>query len=330
MSKPTFGSLFAGIGGIDLGLERAGWECRWQAEIDDYCRAVLTKHWPDVPKYGDIRELTGQELEPTDLICGGFPCQPVSLAGRRRGKSDERWLWPEFARILRLLRPRFVLMENVPGLLSAGMGDVLGDLACLGYDAEWESLPAAAFGAPHLRYRVFLVAYAGGRIEPQQQTGTRPPPQHIASGNSKNRDVADATSHLRGTSRNDRPESPDRSRAVVAHAGYRTKRAQSWTAWSGKDGKQIPERAQPRRDGAKIPHSHAARLEVRQSIFGYAGTQRPPIERSDRWAVEPDVGRVAHGVPNRVDRLKALGNAVVPQVAEWVGKRILGAWKETP
>src|SRR6266487_3849645 len=99
-----FGSLFSGIGGLDLGLERAGMECRWQVEIDPYCQAVLRKHWPGVPKYEDVRTIS-DELERVDLVCGGFPCQPVSLAGRRRGAADERWLWPEFARLLRVLRP---------------------------------------------------------------------------------------------------------------------------------------------------------------------------------------------------------------------------------
>src|SRR6266851_8442566 len=104
---PTFGSLFAGIGGLDLGLERVGWQCRWQVEIDPFCTDVLTHHWPEVPKYGDIRQLTGSELGAVDLVCGGFPCQPHSVAGKRRGKADERWLWPEFERILRRVRPRF-------------------------------------------------------------------------------------------------------------------------------------------------------------------------------------------------------------------------------
>lgn len=142
---------------MDLGLERAGWECRWQVENNEWCQRILAKHWPDVTRYGDIREV--HDLAPVDLVCGGFPCQPVSHAGRRKGQEDVRWLWPEFARVLGDLRPRFAVVENVPGLLSRGMGDVLGDLAALGYDAEWDCLPAAAVGAPHLRYRVFIVAH---------------------------------------------------------------------------------------------------------------------------------------------------------------------------
>src|SRR5437588_4892053 len=163
------GSLFSGIGGLDLGLGRAGMSVAWQVENDPFCAAVLEKHWPGVKRYGDIREIRWEEVESVDLVCGGFPCQPVSLAGRRLGTTDDRWLWPEFARCVRTVRPRYVLVENVPGLLVRGMGDVLGDLAACGYDAEWDCLPAAAVGAPHLRYRVFIVAYPAGT---QRDAGT--------------------------------------------------------------------------------------------------------------------------------------------------------------
>ncbi len=157
--RPTVGSLFSGIGGLDLGLERAGFEVKWQVEIDAWCRKVLDKHWPGVKKYGDIREVKADELEPVTFLAGGFPCQPVSSAGKRLAQEDPRWLWPEFARFVRSLRPEFVLVENVAGLLGRGSGDILGDLATCGYDAEWQMLPAAAFGAPHIRERVFILAY---------------------------------------------------------------------------------------------------------------------------------------------------------------------------
>jgi len=162
MSSLTFGSLFAGIGGIDLGLERAGWECRWQVEIDSFCCEILAEHWPQVKRYGDVREVDFSKVEQVALIAGGFPCQPVSSAGKQLAQSDPRWLWPFFARAIRIVRPRFVLVENVAGLLVWGFDDVLGDLASCGYDAEWQVLPAAAFGAPHIRQRVWLVAYADG------------------------------------------------------------------------------------------------------------------------------------------------------------------------
>jgi DNA (cytosine-5)-methyltransferase 1 len=166
----TFGSLFAGIGGIDLGLERAGMVCKWQVERDSYCIGELTKHWPDILKYGDIKNVGKHNLEAVDCIAGGFPCQPVSLAGKRKAQADPRWLWSEFARVVDDLRPRYVLVENVPGLLLRGGNEVIADLATLGYDAEWDCIPASAFGAPHLRYRVFIVAYSPGM---ERKTGTK-------------------------------------------------------------------------------------------------------------------------------------------------------------
>ena len=157
----TFGSLFSGIGGLDLGLERAGMECRWQVEIDPYCTKVLERHWPHVKRYGDIRQVT--ELEPVDLIAGGFPCQDISYAGYGSGIGGDRsGLWFQFARIVREMGPRYVLVENVPALLDRGMGYVLGTLSSLGFDAEWSTISACAMGATHMRRRVFIVAYSNG------------------------------------------------------------------------------------------------------------------------------------------------------------------------
>ncbi len=156
------GSLFSGIGGLDLGLERAGMEVIWQSEIDAYASRVLAKHWPHVPNLGDVKTIDWSTVERPDLICGGYPCQPFSLAGGRKGTDDPRHLWPYFADALRVLRPEWALLENVPGHLSLGFGDVQSDLAELGYDTEWECIPAAAVGAPHLRWRIFVVAHAQG------------------------------------------------------------------------------------------------------------------------------------------------------------------------
>jgi len=161
----TFGSLFAGIGGFDLGFERAGLECKWQVEIDDYATRVLEKHWPNVRRWRDVRDFPPEPVSEwrVDVIAGGFPCQDISNAGKRAGLSGERsGLWREFARIIRHLRPRYVVVENVAALLERGIGGVLADLAALGFNAEWEVLPACAFGAPHARERVFLIAYPNG------------------------------------------------------------------------------------------------------------------------------------------------------------------------
>jgi DNA (cytosine-5)-methyltransferase 1 len=272
MEPLTVGSLFSGIGGIDLGLERAGMRVAWQSEIDPYANAVLRKHWPAIPNLGDIRTL--DVFPAVDVVAGGFPCQPVSTAGRRLAQKDPRWLWPEFVRVVRYLRPRYAVVENVRGLLARGMGTVLGDLAYLGYDAEWASIPAAAAGAPHLRYRVFIVAYPFGvrlRLEPGRERRPSGSDPLFAEWDGQDRPVADASS------------------------------ARGQAGLSGPEQRQegLPEILIDRSD---------------RSLRRTGG---------DHWATEPDVGRVAHGVPSRVDRLRALGNAVVPQVAEWVGRQIV-------
>jgi DNA (cytosine-5)-methyltransferase 1 len=232
------GSLFSGIGGFDLGLERTGgFEIVWQVENDPFCRKVLAKHWPNVPCYEDVHDVGAHNLEEVDVCVGGFPCQPVSVAGKRLAQDDERWLWPQFARILGELRPQYAVLENVPGLLIRGMGDVLGDLAVLGYDAEWGIISAASVGAPHLRKRIFVVA-------------------HTAS---------------------------------------------------------------QQRDGGDL-HCGSDRSTPLQEQFG---GRSPEDQSSSWWATEPNVGRVVDGVPARVDRLRSLGNAIVPQVAEHLFRHIM-------
>jgi DNA (cytosine-5)-methyltransferase 1 len=263
------GSLFSGIGGLDLGLERAGMEVAWQVEIDPFCRKVLAKHWPDVPRYEDVHDVGAHNLKAVDLICAGFPCQPVSLAGKQLAQADERWLWPEVARIIRELRPAYVLLENVPGLLVRGLGDVLGDLAALRYDAEWENIPAAAFGAPHLRYRVFVVAY----------------PHHSRGG------------------------PPEVLRAERSDSSF-----------AGDDGEA---RSVADTESERLEGRPAARHGLDASRVRLLPTGRGEQGASHYWSTEPDVGRLAHGVPVDVARLRALGNAIVPQVAEWLGVCLL-------
>jgi len=153
-----FLSLFTGIGGLDLGLERADWQCVAQVECDPYCLEVLAKHWPDVPRFTDVRTLKAEDVEAVDAIVGGFPCQPHSVAGSRQGKEDERNLWPDFLRIVRDIRPAWVIGENVPGIDSTMLADVVGDLESEGYQVEVLGLAAATVGAPHRRERRFIVA----------------------------------------------------------------------------------------------------------------------------------------------------------------------------
>lgn len=262
----TFGSLFAGIGGFDLGFERAGMVCKWQVEIDDYANKVLAKHWPNVKRHGDIRTFCrfahemkececceehwceihkehfhecgcvgisqfSDEWGQPDIICGGFPCQDVSNAGCRDGLDGERsGLWFQFERVVAAVSPKIVVVENVGGLASRGLDSVIEGLARIGYDAEWCPVPAASFGAVHRRSRIFIIANPAGE------------------------------------------------------------RLEGW---------------------------FTAKEELQESVS--------PLGNSGDWpAISESFGcRSLHGVPGGVDRIRCLGNAVVPQVAEWIGRRIV-------
>ena len=267
--------LFSGIGGFSLGLQRTqGFETIAFCEIDGFCRKVLAKHWPAVPCFEDIKKLNKEELDglgQIDVICGGFPCQPVSCAGKRKGKEDARWLWPEFYRIVCEVKPEWVLVENVPGLLSADSGrlfaGILRDLAPSGYDAEWNIVSAASIGAPHLRRRIFVVAHSKQQSDRCQ----------IFSSEIDRQNSERSASGIGGSS----------------DGGRKTDASNS-----GKQGLEIGK-------GTPGERAHATT----------AG--------DNWWAVEPDVGRVANGIPGRVDRLRALGNAIVPQCAQYVGQCVL-------
>ena len=236
----TFGSLFSGYGGLDLGLERAGLKCSWQVEIDEHARRILTKHWPTVPKFADVKECGKRNLKTVDLLCGGFPCQDISDAGLRVGIEGQRsGLWSEYKRIICELRPRFVLVENVSALLVQGIDRVLGDLAESGYDAEWQTIPAAAFGAYHIRNRLFILAYA-------RSYGL------------------------------DLPQ--------ILHA--------------------LP-----------YQNGHTSKVE--------ALTSRLLVGDGERLLSECPTDRLANGFPSVMDDLKGLGNAVYPNIGEWIGKSVI-------
>jgi DNA (cytosine-5)-methyltransferase 1 len=255
--------LFSGIGGFSLGLERTGgFETVAFCEIDPFCRKVLAKHWPKVKQYEDVRELTAERLGSdgisVDVICGGFPCQDISTAGHGAGIGGERsGLWKEYARLIGELRPRYVLVENVAALLARGIDVVLGDLATLGFDAEWHCIPASAVGAPHRRDRVWIVANANG---------------------------------------------------IGCERADLLQRGRLGSLWCGQ---------------AMAHAASGARHDVwRSRPQSDAGWDGP---RNRTWETEPNVGRVADGVPDRFHRLKALGNAVVPQIPELIGRAILNA-----
>lgn len=259
-------SLFSGIGGLDLAAEWAGFTTVGQCEFADYQTKVLEKHWPDVPRWRDVRTLTKESfyertgLRTVDVISGGFPCQPFSVAGKQKGKWDDRYLWPEMLRVITELRPRCVVGENVPGIIKIAAGQVVKDLERAGYHVVVFNFEAAAVGALHRRSRVFFA----GIDETVSDTDSKRQQRERTRGE-----------QIGGT----------RSCAwTSAQCGFACdtmcKWLQDWTAGTIR---------KPRADECH--------------------------ERSDCWAAEPDVGRVAHGIPNRVDRLKCLGNAVVPQQA---------------
>lgn len=228
----TFGSLFAGIGGFDLGFERAGMKCVWQVEINSYALKILAKHWPNVRRHDDIRTFPSGRFADwnCDVICGGFPCQDISYAGNGKGIRGERsGLWSEFARVIRNLRPKVVVVENVAILASRGLNTVLGDLAALGYDAEWSVLSACMLGAPHTRERMFIVAY---------------------------------------------------------------------------------------------PHSEFKRQRWRECWQKVSKEERNACS----WQHQSEPIRMVNGVPYRVDRIRCIGNSVMPQLAELIGRRIVEVW----
>ena len=290
MTKLRVLDLFSGVGGFSLGLERTGgFETVAFCEIEPFPRRVLAKHWPGVPVYEDVTTADFGELGPVDVVTAGFPCQDISLAGKGAGLSGERsGLFWHIIRTAGLVGWPQLLLENVAALLNRGMGEVLGALASVGYDTEWHCIPASAVGAPHRRDRVWIVADSGCRRRREPEGGKiQQPGRAEAFGSSA---LADATGSVR----------------------------------CGRQGSG----ALPASGGQDVADAYGARLE------GWFRNRERAGERSARegvrskpgeWLPEPDVGRVAHGIPARAHRLRALGNAVVPQIPELLGRAILEA-----
>lgn len=296
--------LFSGIGAYALGVERAGMKVVAFCECEDFPRRVLRKHWPDVPIYEDVRTLTADTLRrdgiAVDVIVGGWPCQDISPAGTRSGLDGERsGLWSEVRRILGELPHAVAIMENSSNLLGLDGGiwfsRILGDLAALGRDAEWHCLPAAAFDAPHIRDRLWIVAHAsndrhGKSLQP--------------IGQRRREETADARRDGASQSLADSP--------LAGRAGRRPSRPR-------REARHIIEGSGCTRDRGSVgPHlAHAYEL----APIGSA------IARTERhtWAIEPDVGRVAAGVADRVDRIHGLGNCNPPIIPETIARAVIAA-----
>lgn len=283
-----YGSLFTGIGGLDLGLDRAGWRCCWQVELSTWCRGVLTKHWPDVPRWKDVRDVRGSDLAAVDAIVGGFPCQDISQTGTGGGIDGARsGLWLEYRRLIGECRPSLVLIENVPRLLAADRGGyrVIADLAALGYVGEWDVVSAAALGAPHLRERVWIVAWD---------------PQRLAYGHRHG--LADE----RPSDDDDRGQ-PQRDDADGCGAGV----ARIFTAERVAASEERHARETwPRDDGEPTMGRTADGLPERMGVEPWERGTARSISSQSKEAVEAAL------------ELEAIGNAVCPVNAEHLGRSI--------
>lgn len=275
------GSLFSGIGGIEIGFERQGFTTEWFVEYEPYAQAILRKHWPETPIHGDITTVNIGNLPRVDILTGGFPCQDISNAGKRVGITGSRSsLWKYYLEAIRVLRPRYAFIENVAALANRGLNVVLADLAEVGYDAEWYNISASAVGAPHRRERIFIISYPNSC-------------RHL------HREFKEQS-----TERGEQAQcEPIPSSKDVANSNFR--------GWN---------------EGNKQQYNNNRKWEICENESNNKDEIRSIIGTSNSfngwWAVEPCLGRVADGVSHRMDRIKCLGNAVVPSVAEVFAKAI--------
>lgn len=299
--------LFSGIGGFSIGLESAGMETVAFCEQNTFCQKILGQHWPTLPIHSDITELNGYEYRGSvELVCGGFPCQPFSVAGKQLGAEDDRALWPEMLRVIREVAPRWVIGENVSGIIPMELDNVLSDLEGEGYTCWTFVLPACSVDAHHRRDRVWVVAHSSSDIWRNTQSSfgrsdnkaERTQDTDQTSGSGQN--VADSNDQRRESGiyeERPRPKERQLARSSQDVADTASQRQQE----SGTHGDAIGEKTEGKREAAKP----------------FDGSQ-PCL-----WEPEPNVGRVANGVPNRSHRLKALGNAVVPPLVAEIGRIVM-------
>jgi len=415
MQKLKILDLFSGLGGFSLGLERTGrYKTVAFCEIDKYCTLLLQKHWKGIKVYNDVKKITKEGfeadgIESPDIITGGFPCQPFSVAGKQKGTSDDRHLWPEMFRIIKAFKPRFVIGENVPGIVNIQEGvvfeTVCTDLESQGYEVQPFNIPAAAVGAPHQRKRIWIIATLAdsvsnderreisrsdeekGRVQEEHRSkdsasgifsrtseirksnngyeamensgrtlqqgssireknedevGKENANQHQRSSSSSESNVADTDTRL---SDGQKKELQSRGQASISsREGEDVANAKSISS----DGREIGQHSEESRekrkigievggvssDRQKLANTDSERLEgLGQSRSQFNETSSSTSSSEERqgqvgqgwWEFEPNVGRVAHGVPGRVHRLKALGNSIVPQIAEEIGRAIIKA-----
>lgn len=292
----TIGSLFSGIGGFELGLERAipNSKTIWQCEQNKFARKVLEKHWPDVPIYHDIKEMKHGTIDIVDIIVGGFPCQDISQAGKRKGiaNGERSGLWFEMLRIIDMVRPRIAIAENVTAITQKGRGMdiVLSSLSKIGYDVEWIDVRASDEGAPHKRERIFFVAYPN-EINRHKKFGIVEKEKRKTS-----KEVQHKTKHSNG----------------------------SWNTNAIDDGTRC-ESTNTNMQHIKKQSMYTNTMES-NGMFECGSGENGRIHKRNYWQrtpIESPLCRVDDGISNRMDRLKALGNAIVPQCSETIGKCIM-------
>lgn len=319
----TVGSLFSGIGGIDLGLERTGgFKTIWFSEVDEYASTVLRKHWPEVPNYGDIKTIPWRKIRKPDMLVGGFPCQDISVAGKGAGikEGTRSGLWSEYAKAIRILRPKITLIENVPMLANRGLNIVLSDLAKIGYDAEWNIISAASVGANHKRERLFVIAYPNR--ERCDNWGNNREERSILQTQKweveKNKSKWDRWKF--GADKDIETDSPD-SDGIRCRGGDKEEYRKT------ENGTEIERRSLSfvsSNNGSKRIQRFFKEPIRQFPEFSWCKDIRSIEDLRNRPDIpKPLICRTDDGFSNRIHRTKCLGNAVVPQVAEMIGEMIL-------
>ena len=300
--------LFSGIGGFALAARWAGWETAAFCEKEKYAKRVLGRHWPNVPVIDDIRNIT--EKIGCDIITGGFPCQPFSVAGKQKSTADDRHLWPEMLRVIALERPSWIVAENVPGIIGLALDQVLADLENAGYSSRALIIPACAVDAPHRRDRVWVMAHSsspgtGGVAGEAGNAKRGTDRKHVPS--LQQRDGEACTNRFDSASESE----------SLANSGRKLERGETKPERAPSHIARCSSRVNPGGSASSttnMANSNSTRREKQRGAIATKAKHKT-TERGGQWPAEPAICRVANGIPNRVDRLRGLGNAIVPQVA---------------